>query len=61
VLLEIGRLREVSFSAEGEGTGCSLDLDQFDDRYQHLFVWHNHRQEIVGAYRLGLSEEIIPN
>jgi putative hemolysin len=61
VLLEIGRLREVSFRAEGEGTGCSLDLDQFDDRYQHLFVWHNHRQEIVGAYRLGLSEEIIPN
>ncbi len=60
VLPEIGRLREVSFRAEGEGTGCSVDLDRFDDRYRHLFVWHNHQREIVGAYRLGLSEEIIP-
>ncbi|MEO8050293.1 MAG: GNAT family N-acyltransferase [Acidobacteriota bacterium] len=60
-LLEIGRLREVSFRAEGEGTGCSIDLDQFDDHYRHLFVWHNHQQEIVGAYRLGLSEEILPD
>jgi putative hemolysin len=61
VLPEIGRLREISFRAEGEGTGYSIDLDQFDDHYRHLFVWHNRRQEIVGAYRLGLTEEIIPN
>ncbi len=60
VLPEIGRLRELSFRAEGEGTGCSLDLDRFDDHYRHLFVWHNHQREIVGAYRLGPSEEIMP-
>ena len=59
ILQEIGRLREVSFRAEGEGTGYAIDLDQFDEYYHHLFVWHHTRQEVVGAYRLGLSEEII--
>ena len=61
VLPEIGRLREVSFRSEGEGTGRSVDLDRFDDHYRHLFVWHIQHREIVGAYRLGLSEEILPH
>lgn len=61
VLLEIGRLREIAFRAEGEGTGSSIDLDQFDHHYRHLFAWHNQRQEIAGAYRLGPSEEIMPD
>jgi len=60
VLKEIGRLREISFRAEGEGTGFAIDLDRFDGYYRHLFVWHKTRQEIVGAYRMGLSDEIIP-
>jgi putative hemolysin len=59
--LEIGRLREIAFRAEGEGTGSSIDLDQFDHHYRHLFAWHNQRQEIAGAYRLGPSEEILPD
>jgi putative hemolysin len=61
LLLEIGRLREIAFRAAGEGTGSSIDLDQFDDHYLHLFAWHNDRHEIAGAYRLGLSEEILPD
>lgn len=61
VLQEIGRLREVSFRAAGEGTGRTIDLDVFDEYYQHLFIWHAARQEVVGAYRLGFSEEIIPD
>lgn len=60
LLQEIGRLREVTFRAVGEGTGKSLDLDEFDTFYYHLFIWQQDRQEIVGAYRIGASEEILP-
>lgn len=52
VILEIGRLREVSFREAGEGTGRALDLDVFDERYNHLLVWNRERSEVVGAYRL---------
>lgn len=52
VLVEIGRLRELTFRAAGEGTGDSVDLDRFDATYQHLFVWNGATREIVGAYRL---------
>jgi putative hemolysin len=52
VLEEIGRLRELTFRAVGEGTGKSTDMDGFDARYLHLFVWNAANQEIVGAYRL---------
>lgn len=33
VLHEIGRLREVTFRQAGEGTGKSIDLDEFDSTY----------------------------
>jgi putative hemolysin len=55
-LREIGRLREVSFRAAGEGTGKSADLDRFDPHYLHLFAWTASKQEIVGAYRLAGTE-----
>jgi putative hemolysin len=51
-LREIGRLRERTFRAVGEGTGRTTDLDQFDDRYLHLFLWNRSQAEIVGAYRM---------
>jgi putative hemolysin len=56
---EIGRLREITFRQVGEGTGRPLDLDRFDEHYLHLFVWNSERREIVGAYRLGLMDEIL--
>lgn len=52
VLAEIARLRELTFRAAGEGTGNSSDSDTFDEHYLHLFVWHETRHEVVGAYRL---------
>lgn len=59
-LHEIARLRELTFRRTGEGTGKSIDLDAFDQHYWHLFLWSKGKQEIVGAYRLGPSEEILP-
>ncbi|HLK21146.1 MAG TPA: GNAT family N-acyltransferase [Bryobacteraceae bacterium] len=59
-LREIGRLRELTFREIGEGTGKSIDRDAFDDHYWHLFVWNKRQSEIVGAYRLGPSDEILP-
>jgi putative hemolysin len=58
-LLEIGRLREVSFRAASEGTGHPLDLDRFDSIYLHVFIWNEAAAEIVGAYRLGPTDRII--
>jgi putative hemolysin len=52
IMEEIGRLRELTFRAVGEGTGKPTDVDSFDARYLHLFVWNAANQEIVGAYRL---------
>ena len=57
-LQELGRLRELTFRAVGEGTGRSADIDVFDDYYEHLFVWNTETREIVGAYRLGRTDAI---
>lgn len=58
-LKEIGRLREVSFRAIGEGSGTSCDLDKYDNYYYHLFLWDNKENKIAGAYRMGLSDKIM--
>jgi hypothetical protein len=60
VLREIGRLREETFRAVGEGTGKAFDLDRFDNIYRHLFVWNTDKKQVVGAYRLGATDEILP-
>ncbi|MGQ9921561.1 MAG: lysophospholipid acyltransferase family protein [Desulfobacca sp.] len=59
LLQEIGRLREITFRAVGEGTGRAIDLDRFDAHYLHLFVWQGATQEVVGAYRLGRTDQIL--
>ncbi len=59
VLQEIGRLREVTFRATGEGTGRAADIDLYDNYYQHLFVWNRTKREVVGAYRLGHVDRIL--
>ncbi|MGE5394982.1 MAG: lysophospholipid acyltransferase family protein [Candidatus Saccharibacteria bacterium] len=59
ILLEIGRLREITFRQVGEGTNRSIDLDEFDLYYDQLFIWDNENQSIVGAYRIGKGDEII--
>ncbi|MGA7574721.1 MAG: GNAT family N-acyltransferase [Terriglobales bacterium] len=59
LLDELGRLREITFRAAGEGTGRSADLDQFDAYYWHLLLWNKQKQELAGAYRAGNTDEII--
>lgn len=59
ILNEIGRLREITFRAVGEGTNRSIDLDEYDLYYYHLFIWDNDSDKIVGAYRVGKGKEII--
>jgi putative hemolysin len=58
VIREIGRLREITFREIGEGTNKSVDLDEYDIYYHHLFIWDNEAKLIVGAYRIGLGDEI---
>ncbi len=59
LLQEIGRLRERNFRSVGEGTGLSIDIDEFDKHYLHLFIWDRDNQCLVGAYRLGLVDELL--
>ncbi|MBQ7280283.1 MAG: GNAT family N-acetyltransferase [Bacteroidales bacterium] len=56
IMREIGRLRELSFTLDGGGTGNECDIDEFDLLpepycFKQLFVWSPEDEEIVGGYR----------
>ncbi|MDF1671925.1 MAG: GNAT family N-acetyltransferase [Vicingaceae bacterium] len=54
VIREIGRLRELTFSAAGGGTGKEIDIDDFDTSdncYQQLIVYDREDKVIAGGYR----------
>lgn len=57
-LLEIGRLREITFRSVGEGTNKSRDLDEFDLYYRQLIIWDKENKKLVGGYRMGMGAEI---
>lgn len=59
ILLELGRLREITFRQVGEGTNRSIDLDEFDLYYHQMFIWDAENEAIVGAYRIGKGAEIM--
>lgn len=59
LMREIGRLRELTFRAVGEGTGRRLDLDRFDTWYEHIVLWDSVACEVVGAYRLVRVAEVL--
>ena len=59
ILTEIGRHREITFRAVGEGTNKPLDLDHYDNDYLHLFLWDHKARTLVGAYRLGLGKQMM--
>ncbi|WP_298901426.1 lysophospholipid acyltransferase family protein [uncultured Psychroserpens sp.] len=58
ILHEIGRLREITFRAIGEGTNEAIDLDSFDTYYHHMFLWDTEAKQLAGAYRMGLGSKI---
>ncbi|MCE3007483.1 MAG: lysophospholipid acyltransferase family protein [Bacteroidetes bacterium] len=61
LLMEVGRLRELTFRSVGEGTGKAIDLDKHDYYYHHLIVWDREAGKIVGGYRMGEVDTILRN
>lgn len=59
LMREIGSLREQAFRAVGEGTNRRRDIDKYDQHYLHLILWDEDDLEIVGAYRLADTAEIV--
>lgn len=59
VMREIARLREVSFRAVGEGSGKRRDWDRYDSYYDHIILWDDEHLELVGAYRMVKTAEVI--
>lgn len=57
-MFEIGRLRELTFRAAGEGTGKARDMDEHDLYYLQLIIWDREKRQIAGGYRLGLGDRI---
>ena len=60
VFKEIARLREVTYRANGGGTGKAEDVDAFDLRenaYRQIIVWNEEQREIIGGFRYGLGKE----
>ncbi|MBS0396279.1 MAG: lysophospholipid acyltransferase family protein [Proteobacteria bacterium] len=59
LLPEIARERERVFREHAEGSGMARDSDRFDASYIHLFAWDHRSHSLVGAYRLGRTDELI--
>lgn len=60
-MIELGRRREESFRATGEGSNKDIDVDKYDKYYKHLILWDAKRKRIAGGYRLGIGSEIFEN
>lgn len=60
LMTEIAICREETFRAVGEGTNKSMDTDNYDTYYRHLVLWDKEKKALVGAYRLGMGDEIVP-
>jgi putative hemolysin len=59
MIKEIGRLREITFRAVGEGTNRATDIDEYDFYYHHLVIWDSETDSVIGAYRIGKGKEIL--
>lgn len=58
---EITRLRELTFRELNEGSGDPCDTDGFDESYLQLFIFDHKENEIIGAYRIGLTDQLQKN
>jgi hypothetical protein len=61
VMLEIGRVRELTFRDAGGGMGEEVDIDEYDtceNPYKQLIVWDPQAREIIGGYRYILCKHL---
>ena len=58
VMLEIGRLREITFRSVHEGTNKARDIDEYDLYYRQLIIYDKDAQQIAGGYRIGKGDDI---
>lgn len=58
IMLELGRLRELTFRAAAGGTGKEVDIDEYDFLFKHIVLWDPESQEIVGSYRYALMKDL---
>jgi hypothetical protein len=64
LMLEVGRLRELTFRTAGGGTGKGVDIDEFDENripYRQLIVWDPAEKEILGGYRYIVGNKLKPD
>lgn len=59
MLNEVGRLREITFRAAGEGSNRRIDVDEYDLYYHHLLLWDRSHKQLAGSYRLGRGDTIL--
>ncbi len=59
VMKEIGVLREITYRQEGEGSGKSADIDEYDLYYKQIFIWDSKAEQIAGGYRMGCGDEVM--
>lgn len=59
LMAEVGRCRELTFRAAGEGTGRVRDLDAHDAHYLQLVLWDDAAQQVIGGYRLGFPGALV--
>ncbi|MBT1451188.1 lysophospholipid acyltransferase family protein [Glaciecola sp. XM2] len=59
IVTEIARLRELVFREHNEGSGESIDTDHFDATYTQLFIVRDEDASIIGAYRIGRTDQLI--
>ncbi len=59
LMLELGRLRELTFRQVGEGTGRARDLDAWDIHYDLILVWDAQATKIAGAYRVARGARVL--
>lgn len=64
LMLEVARLREITFRHAGGGTGNFLDIDKYDFQaraYKQLIVWDPAEKEILGGYRFAVVRDVTEN
>ena len=61
IMIEIARLRELSFRTAGGGSGNAIDIDEYDtmeNPFRQLIVWDPKAEKILGGYRFLFGKDV---